>query len=512
MLIFASKSETMLMKKIDVIFSLIWIVAGAAWAQAPANTGSYYQTANGKKGAELKTALFRIIRMPDVVDYDSLWHAYQFSDARPMGDSLIIWDMYSDISRYRIDFPSHKNSVEGVSGFQREHSMPKSWFNPKDRTSSGLTYKDVKPMYSDIVHVIPTDGTVNNKRSNNAYGEINDSSKVDWQSANGFSKQSKKGGCSTPGWAEYMGSDAKKSRVFEPNDEYKGDLARIYFYMATCYEDTVGTWSSPMFDSLATDGYQPFAQWAFDMLMRWSRQDPVSQKEINRNEACYQLQGNRNPFVDYPGLEEYIWGNKKDEVFSYGGEELKDSPTATSTIISLNGKTFGVDWTATKNMRNYYARVPITYSQDGIDVTFAYGIEGSKMYCDSTQIRLYNKNTLTFRSHGAEITSIAFTIPAKADDKELIPSVGQMNGNTWTGEASEVQFTSTYTSSWPESNANKHIQISSAEITVSPLSGITQHLSSVTRQPSPIYDLQGRRVSRPTKGLYIRNRNKYIIK
>ena len=169
------------MKKNLFALALIMTIVGVAYAQAPANTGYYYYQTNGKKGAELKTALYQILKNPDVVHYDSLWNAYKISDARPMGDSLIIWDMYSDISRYRIDFPTHKNSIEGVSGFQREHSMPKSWFNPTERNSSGLTYADVKPMYSDIVHVIPTDGTVNNKRSNNAYGEITDSAKVDWQ-------------------------------------------------------------------------------------------------------------------------------------------------------------------------------------------------------------------------------------------------------------------------------------------------------------------------------------------
>ena len=267
-----------------------------------------------------------------------------------------------------------------------------------------------------------------------------------------------------------------------------------------------------MFDSLATDGYQPFAQWAFDMLMRWAKQDPVSKKEIDRNEACYQLQGNRNPFVDYPGLEDYIWGEKKEETFYYGGEPLKDDLTASNTIISLNEKTFGVDWTATKNMRNYYSRLPLTYSQDGVDVTFAYGIEGSRMYCDSTQIRLYNKNVLTFKAHQSEITSIEFTIPAKAEDKELIPLVGQMEGNTWKGQAQEVQFTSTYTSSWPEANANKHIQIADVKITVASPSGITQHTSPIIQEPSPIYDLQGRRVVQPVKGVYIKNIRKFIVK
>ena len=496
------------MKAITWVWLILMGVVNAT-AQIPSD---YYLSANGKKGAELKTTLYQIIRTPNVVDYDSLWHAYQFTDARPMGDSLIIWDMYSNISRYRIDFPNHKNSVEGVSGFQREHSMPKSWFNPKDRTSSGLTYKDIKPMYSDIVHVIPTDGTVNNKRSNNAYGEITDSTKVDWQSAGGFSKQSKKGGCGTPGWLEYMGADAKKARVFEPNDEYKGDLARIYFYMATCYEDSVGTWTSDMFDAESKDGYQPFAQWAFDMLMRWAKADPVSQKEIDRNEACYQLQGNRNPFVDFPGLEDYIWGDKKEEAFHYGGKEKPDSLTATDCTIPLNNSTFGIDWSATNNMRNYYSRVPLTITKNGIDVTFAYGIEGSKQYCDSSQIRLYNKNVLVFKAHQGEITSIEFTIPDKAADKELIPIVGQMDGNTWKGQAQEVLFTNTYTSSWPESNANKHIQISKVKITVAPSTGI-QSFNSQYSEAENTYTLSGRRIddNALTKGVYIKKGKKLII-
>ena len=429
------------MKKNLFALALIMTIVGVAYAQAPANTGYYY--------------------------------------ARPMGDSLIIWDMYSDISRYRIDFPTHKNSIEGVSGFQREHSMPKSWFNPTERNSSGLTYADVKPMYSDIVHVIPTDGTVNNKRSNNAYGEITDSAKVDWQSANGFSKQSKKGGCGTPGWKEYMGANASKTRVFEPNNEYKGDLARIYFYMVTCYEPVAGTWTSDMFDAESEDGYQPFAQWAFDMLMRWAKEDPVSQKEIDRNEAIYQLQGNRNPFVDYPGLEDYIWGSKKEVAFNYGGDTPNEGEPATNCEIILNEKTFGVDWTGNKNMRNYYTRTPLIASQNGIDIILSYGIEGSKLYSDSTHIRLYNKNVLTFRAHKKEITSIEFTIPAKADDKELIP---------------------------------KHIQIAKVKITVASPTGI-QSINNHDTQHKGTYTISGRRinVNNLTKGVYIKNGKRLIL-
>ena len=510
--------KTNSMKILFVVISmLVWLVALTASAQGPNNSGTYYQKADGKKGAELKTALYQILKDPNVMHYDSLWTAYRTSDARQQGDSLIIWDMYSNISAYPIDSKLHGNGGEGIKGFQREHSMPKSWFNPTDRNNSGsLTYNDIKPMYSDLVHVIPTDGTVNNKRSNNAYGEVHDPALVDWTSANGFSKQSKKGGCTVGGWKDEV-TDYKKKRVFEPNDEYKGDLARIYFYMVTCYEPLTARWSGDMFNEEdSTDVYQPFANWAFNMLMQWAKDDPVSEKEIARNEVVYQMQGNRNPFVDYPGLEDYVWGEKKEEPICYGGEKPGEIATAVSTDIELNDSVFGVDWSENNNFRNYFSRIPLIVEKDGITVTFAYGIEGSKMYCDSTQIRLYNKNVLIFRANNADITSIEFTVPEKAEDKELIPVVGRMEGNTWVGQAHEVLFTSTYTNSWPETNANKHIQISKVPIKVKEPErpdGINDFVGQ--SQPSSVdavFTLSGIRVSdkalRPD--IYIKNGKKFV--
>jgi hypothetical protein len=127
-----------------------------------------------------------------------------------------------------------------------------------------------------------------------------------------------------------------KARVFEPNDEYKGDLARVYFYMATCYEayKTGGgknrspkDWKS---DMLTSDIYPFFTDWALKMLLRWAAEDPISEKEIKRNEAIYGIQKNRNPFVDYPGLEQYIWGNSMDVPFSY--DHYAEPATAISNI------------------------------------------------------------------------------------------------------------------------------------------------------------------------------------
>ena len=127
------------------------------------------------------------------------------------------------------------------------------------------------------------------------------------------------------------------ARVFEPNDEYKGDLARAYFYMATCYESyqsnagkdrSPKNWSSPM---LTSDIYPFFTDWAIKMLLRWSAQDPVSEKELNRNEGIYGIKKNRNPFVDYPGLEQYIWGSNIDVAFSYDNYKVPET-TGISTL------------------------------------------------------------------------------------------------------------------------------------------------------------------------------------
>jgi hypothetical protein len=162
-------------------------------------------------------------------------------------------------------------------------------------------------MYTDLHHIYPTDGFVNGKRSNYPFGETNGES---YKSADNFSKL---GNCTYPG---YMGI------VFEPADEYKGDFARTYFYMVTCYEEKLHDWYTNYGSTDVTavlDGktYPGLSEWQLNMLMEWAKNDPVSEKETNRNNAVYSIQNNRNPFIDYPGLEEYIWGSMTETAFSY---------------------------------------------------------------------------------------------------------------------------------------------------------------------------------------------------
>ena len=249
-------------------------------AQAPAG---YYSGAKGKSGAALKTSLYGIVADHVQRSYSDLWEDFKSTDRRPDGS---VWDMYSVKRSFAFGTDQAGNYMTEGDVYNREHSFPKSWFN------------DASPMYTDLFHLYPTDGYVNGRRSNYPYGETNSPT---WSRYNGWSKL---GPSSIAG---YSGT------VFEPNDEYKGDLARTYFYMATAYEDKITNWSSDMLDGKR---YPAYATWALNMLLRWAKEDPVSQKEIDRNEAVYKIQRNRNPYIDFPGLEQYVWGTVTSTAFN----------------------------------------------------------------------------------------------------------------------------------------------------------------------------------------------------
>lgn len=265
----------------------------AAKAQTPA--AQYFAAADGAKGAELKTALFRIVHPEKQLrTYGNLWTDFQLTDKREDG---LVWDMYSCTSNFQWGPSGNQDQGSGgtVEGdkYNREHSFPNSWFGGQKSHAA----------YTDLFHMYPCDKLVNNKRSNHPFGDV---AQPSWTSNNAFSKL---GPCSTPG---YSGT------AFEPADEYKGDFARTYFYMATAYESEFAAWAE-YGDSqamLAGNAYPGYKDWAVELLLRWAAQDPVSEKEINRNAAVYEIQGNRNPFIDYPGLEQYIWGKFQNEAFS----------------------------------------------------------------------------------------------------------------------------------------------------------------------------------------------------
>jgi len=253
-------------------FSFITILV---FSQIP---NGYYDNAEGKYGQELRVALYNIIKTNVTsISYDQLWDAYPRTDKKSNGK---VWDIYSDIPNgtppYEFTFITDQCGNYSGEGdcYNREHTVPASWFN------------DASPMYSDLFHVLPTDGYVNNRRSNYPYGKVGNAS---WTSLNG----SKLGSSATSG---YSGT------IFEPIDSFKGDIARIYFYMSTRYMDKIANWDGASFQN------SDLSSWAKNLFLQWHQLDPVSSKERKRNDSVYVIQHNRNPFVDHPEWVNDIWG------------------------------------------------------------------------------------------------------------------------------------------------------------------------------------------------------------
>ena len=319
-----------------------------AWAQGPNNTGTYYKNADGKSGEALKTALSAIIAKGHTkIGYDGLYNAYKKTDSRPDGK---VRDWYSNATNFtHVTDKAGSYSKEGDC-YNREHCLPQSWYEG----GGNADY-----LKCDIVHVLPTDGYINNRRSNNVLANVNPN-RISGQSKNGYSKW---GQCGVSG---YSGT------VFEPNDEIKGDIARIYFYMVTRYESNCTKWASnatanAVFTS--SSSYQPFKDWYYKMLVEWAQNDPIDEVEIARNNAVYSEQGNRNPFVDYPGLEEYIWGDKKNEPFDY------DDYNAT---VAVRTPTFSPDG------GTYTSPQQVTISCSTNGATIYYTIDGTTPTASST--------------------------------------------------------------------------------------------------------------------------------
>ncbi|PME27430.1 endonuclease I [Vibrio sp. 10N.286.55.E10] len=259
----------------------------------PPVLGEYYKDAEGKVGFALKTALYQIIDNHSSQGYTAIWTLVSEADLDAYYDTDgSILDMYSEkpsgsdsIQFTKVADQCGQYRKEGDC-YNREHSFPKSWFGGK-----------VEPMNSDGHHLFATDGYVNSKRSNWPFGEV---SSATYTSSNG----SKLGSAANS--LGYVGT------VFEPIDEFKGDFARAYFYMATRYENEIANWegnstsSDAVLDGTNTTVFEP---WLLTMLKRWHSEDPVSQKEIDRNKAVYDFQGNRNPFIDHPEFVSQIWGN-----------------------------------------------------------------------------------------------------------------------------------------------------------------------------------------------------------
>lgn len=298
--------ETMCTSSLQRAFLILCLITVSfTYAQIPKG---YYTAAEGKKGNALRVSMHNIIKNHTSLSYGELWNAFYTTDKRP--DNGKVWDIYSDrpggTPAYYFTFGSDQCGNASSEGdcYNREHSVPKSWFGGS-----------VAPMYTDLFHLYPTDGYVNNKRGSLPIGKVINAT---WTSTNG----SKVGASNISGYS---------GQVFEPIDSFKGDFARTYFYMSVCYMDkNLGMETQSNFSG---GNLKP---WTKELLLQWAALDPVSQKEIDRNNAVYQRQHNRNPFIDFPELAEMIFGSDTNYAFT---SSISDFNLPTLWAISPNPTT-----------------------------------------------------------------------------------------------------------------------------------------------------------------------------
>lgn len=287
-------------------------------AQAPAG---YYATATGT-GYTLKTQLFNIIKNHTDQGYAGLYETFETSDRDYYyeNDGSVL-DMYSEnpIGQDPYNYTPGNNQCGNYSEegdcYNREHIIPQSFFNQG------------APMRNDAHFVTPSDGKVNGNRGNLPFGEVGAPT---FTSLNG----SMVGAASNSGYAS-----GYSATVFEPIDEFKGDIARMYFYFATRYENVLMSWGGnyAMFDGSTN---QVFTQTFKNILLVWNQQDPVSPREIARNNAIYARQGNRNPYIDNNAYVNAIWGaplstpefGNLNQIVVYPNPSRNNRITFTSTV------------------------------------------------------------------------------------------------------------------------------------------------------------------------------------
>ncbi|MGD1319295.1 endonuclease [Chryseobacterium sp. 2R14A] len=434
---------------------LLTLITISALAQAPAG---YYSTATGT-GATLKTQLKNIITAGhNPGSYSGLWTAYQNTDRDYYyeNDGTVL-DIYSEdpttADPYNFSYPggqcSGTNGPEGYC-YNREHIVPQSLFN------SAL------PMYSDVHFIRATDAKVNGERGNFPFGKVGTS--VDFTSLNG----SKKGTSISPG---YSGT------VFEPIDEFKGDVARMIFYFVTRYETQLSGFNNG--NMLGNSAYPGLQIWELNQLIAWHNLDPVSPAEVGRNNASYAYQGNRNPYIDNPNYVNLVWETQTPD---------NQPPTTPTNLVANNptSSTVALTWTAsTDNIGvagyDVYANGVLKTTVSGTSATVQ-GLASSTTY-DFYVIAKDAAGNFSTQSNTATETTLAGTGgggTCGTEDFSNIPaSSSSYTTRTWTNN--NITWTATDART-DQTITGKAITIQNGSLTSSSVSGGIQTLTVTTQR------------------------------
>ena len=320
------------MKHFLLILSILVAVSLSAFNRpvTPADSlPAYYESIDGTSGKELMGAIQRVAKQgyrADDFRYDSVWLAFKHTDLRP--DSYI-WEIYSDCDFvYEKDRTSNTTQTGECKGYNREHAMCQSWFGTTSLAGQEMSSSKKNSPGSDIFHIYPASYGMNSRRGNRPYGEVLTAANVSGNGTKYGTPVQTISVTNSVAGAYVEGSITLSTNVLEPADEYKGDIARSYFGTMVKW---AGEWTfnrnengRVIFDATidadthyASENNYGLTPYGLALLLKWHRQDPVSQKEVDRNNGIQLTQGNRNPFIDYPYLAEYIWGERSGQTLDF---------------------------------------------------------------------------------------------------------------------------------------------------------------------------------------------------
>lgn len=389
--------------------TLAWSYA-MSLAQIPSG---YYDTLKGLKGKELKNAVYAVIKDADVLAYGSgsghTWWGFWITDRTDDGRFI---DRYSPESTW----PQSTSQGERGTDMNIEHSFPKSWWG-------GTTNQ----AYQDLYNLMPCEQKINSSKSNYPMGKV-----TTVKTTNDMTK---------------IGMGSEGFMVWEPGDEWKGDFARGYMYMATCYQNL--TYSNNVAQEILTTGeYPTLKPWAYTLYIEWAKADQPNELEIARNNAVSQIQGNRNPFVDFPNLMDYIWGDSVDYAFDPGTtvctatySEGDDTPTQKEETIS--------EWTFTSSDGSFTIENTVNpLTKEVWTRSSSYGWTGSA-YANSTtyaadaslvspeiDLTAYSSATLNFNhacNKGVLAPAETYTVEVRCDgNTTVLDGVTWPKGTSWT--------------------------------------------------------------------------------
>lgn len=502
-------------KKTVILLSVMLLLTGSlnVLAIKHQDLASYASALKGLKKGDLKTAVYNLVNSHTVISYGSgtsnTWYYFWYTDRNTTTNECL--NRYSPAKYY---FSSHDGSA--ISGMNIEHSFPKSWWG-------GTT----NAAYQDLYNLYPSSSTDNSAKSNYPMGKVTN---ITSNSGDGYDKVG-------TGYCDGIGTIS----LWEPGDQYKGDFARGYMYMVTTYQNL--TWQGTQgLQILQNDTWPTLRQWAYTLFLQWCKQDSISNLECDRNNTVAKYQGNRNLFVDYPHLADYIWGDSIDVAFdpstsistaeddtrylktsttpSGGGDETTYQFTKVSNItagksyliVANNNGTLEAATPLSSTKSHGYLSVSNVTDNNGIisltskDNAFTFeNADGGFLLKDSQGRYYYQTGTYT-----------SYNVSTNASDASVWAATAQDDGTfkLMTPAGYYVQYSTKYNSYGCYTTASGLMPLL-YELTGETTGIQRPHISNTDTKPA-IYNLQGKKVAEKAtalpSGVYIKNGKKFVVR